>query len=389
MTLLDPTTDFYGIFTDVSGEDLDAWQLAHSFGDEVLPVIGQYWENAEYPTDLVRRLAELDLLTDGIEVEGHQKLSALGRGLVNMEVSRIDGSMAVAIGVQAALAMNSIARFGSEEQKKQWLGPLAKAEKLGAFALTEPNHGSDAVALETTAVLDGDEYVLNGEKRWIGNGAGGDVSVVWARMDDGQVGGFLVEQDRPGYDAEIIRGKVSLRSIHQAHIRLTDCRIPASNRLPGASSFKDASAVLESSRAGVAWSALGHGIAAYEIALQYSQERVQFGRPLAHNQLIQQRLSNMLTDVTNMALQCRELARLEEAGQKYGPQAAMAKVHNTRAARRVVADARDMLGGSGILLENHVIRHFADMEALHTFEGTDTIQSLIIGRTLTGTNAFK
>ena len=388
MPLLDPTLDFLGVFADVGEADRAVWRRAHSYADDVLPVINDHWERAHYPLDLVRRLGELDLLTDGVDVEGHEKLSPLGAGLVCMEISRIDGSMAVVIGVQAALCLRSIAFHGSAEQRARWLGPLAAGEKLGAFALTEPAHGSDAVALETTAVLDGDEYVLNGEKRWIGNGAGGDVTVVWARMEDGQVGGFIVEQDAPGYEAEVITGKVSLRAIHQAHIRLRDCRIPKANKLPGANTFRDTSRVLEASRAGVAWSAFGHGLAAYEIALHHARERTQFGRPLAKNQIIQQRLADMLTDVTNMALQCRQLARLEENGDLLGPQAAMAKVHNTRAARRVVADARDMLGGSGILLENHVVRHFADMEALHTFEGTDTIQSLIIGRALTGTSAF-
>lgn len=388
MSLLPPTTDYYRVFADVDGDDLRHWNNARAFEKDCLPRINDDWEKANYPLELVQRLAELGLLNDGVEVPGVEKMSPLAAGLVSMEVSRIDGSMAVVIGVQSALCMRSISLHGSEEQKNKWLPDLAAARKLGAFALTEPNHGSDAVSLETTARRDGDEWVLNGEKRWIGNGVDGDVTVVWARMDDGQVGGFIVEQSTPGYSAEKITGKVSLRSIDQAHIYLKDCRIPAENKLPGANTFKDTSKVLEASRGGVAWSAFGHAVAAYEAALKYSQERIQFGKPLAHHQVVQQRLANMLMDVTNMALQCRRIADLDQAGQLAGHQAAMTKVHNTRAARRVVADARDLLGGSGILLENEVMRHFADMEALHTFEGTDSVQSLIIGRALTGKGAF-
>lgn len=388
MSLLPPATDYYHVFADVTGADLVHWNNARAFADDCLPRINTDWEQAHYPLDLVARMGELGLLNDGVDVPGIPRMSPLAAGLVSMEVSRIDGSMAVVIGVQSALCMRSISLHGSDEQKNRWLPELAAARKLGAFALTEPNHGSDAVSLETTAHRDGDEWVLNGEKCWIGNGVDGDVTVVWARMDDGQVGGFIVEQATPGYEAKVITGKVSLRAIHQAHIRLTECRIPATNKLPGANTFKDTSKVLEASRGGVAWSAFGHAVAAYEAALEYAQERVQFGKPLAHHQVVQQRLANMLIDVTNMALQCRRIADLSDAGRLVGHQAAMTKVHNTRAARRVVAEARDLLGGSGILLENHVVRHFADMEAVHTFEGTDSVQSLIIGRALTGKGAF-
>lgn len=388
MSILDPTTDYYQVFVDVPADDLEHWQRAREFEKAALPRINDDWEQANYPLELVARLGELGLLNDGVEVPGEVAMSPLAAGLVSMEISRIDGSMAVVIGVQSALCMRSISLLGSEEQKQQWLPDLAAARTLGAFALTEPLHGSDSVSLETTATRDGEHWVLNGEKRWIGNGVDCDMTVVWARMDDGQVGGFIVPQDTDGYSAEKITGKASLRAIDQAHITLTDCRVPAENKLPGANSFKDTSKVLEASRCGVSWSALGHGIAAYEAALAYAKQRIQFGKPLAHHQIIQQRLANMLVDVTNMALHCRRVADLDAAGNLTGHQAAMTKLHNTRAARRVVADARDLLGGSGILLENNVVRHFADMEALHTFEGTDTVQSLIIGRALTGKGAF-
>ena len=339
--------------------------------------------------------SDLDLLTDGLDVPGHRTLSPLGAGLVNMELSRIDGSVGTMVGVQGGLALRSIMLLGSAEQKQRWAEPLATGAEHAAFALTEPDHGSDSVSLETVARRDGDEWVLTGEKRWIGNGAGCHLSVVWARIDDaadpalhGQVSGFLVDQSLPGYEAEVIRGKVALRAIHQAHITLDEVRVGLDQRLPGARSFKDTSRVLFATRAGVAWGALGHAIACYEAALEHAQNRIQFGRPLAKAQHVQVRLSDMLQTLTSMQLYCRRLADLEAAGTIRPEQASLAKVHNTRAAREIASNARDLLGGSGILLENRVIRHRSDIEALHTYEGTDTMQSLIVGRSITGTSAF-
>lgn len=393
--LLDPAADFYGIFADVDGEDLEAWRVARSLAPDVLPRLVDCWDRGEYPTELIARLGELDLFTDGLEIDGHRRLSPLGAGLVNMEVSRLDGSVGTMIGVQGGLALRSIVMHGSEAQKERWVEPILAGEEFAAFALTEPDHGSDSVSLETVARRDGDQWVINGQKRWIGNGAGGHVTVVWARVEDpsdpeldGQVSGFLVEQDREGYEAEVIRGKVSLRAIHQADITLRDVRIPLDARLPGARRFKDTSAVLFATRAGVAWGALGHAIACYEAALEHARTRIQFGRPLAKAQHVQVRLATMLQTLTAMALYCRRLADLETAGTLTPEQASLAKVHNTRNARILAADTRDLLGGNGILLENHVVRHMADLEALHTYEGTDTMQSLIVGRRVTGVGAF-
>lgn len=381
-------TDYYGVFSGIPAADRAVWERARTFTDEAVPQMNDYWDRAEYPLHLVKRMGDLDLLSDGLPVPGQEPMSPLAAGLVNMEVSRGDGSLGTVIAVQGGLAMRSIAYFGSQEQKDRWLGPLARGEEFGAFALTEPDHGSDSVSLETTAVRDGDEFVLNGEKKWIGNGSVGGVTVVWARDEQGNVRGFLVRQDTPGYEAETITGKASLRAIYQARIRLDNVRIPADDVLPGTRTFKDASAVLVATRLGVAWSALGHATAVYEAALNYAKQRTQFGKPLAKFQLVQERLSHMLAELTSMQLHCVHMAGLDAAGALRPAQASMAKYHNTRKARELASIARDMLGGNGILLENHVVRHLLDIESIHTYEGTESVQALLIGREVTGHSAF-
>jgi glutaryl-CoA dehydrogenase len=286
--------------------------------------------------------------------------------------------------------MQSIAMLGSEEHKQRWLPPMARLEKIGAFALTEPDHGSDSIGLDTSARPDGASYVINGVKKWIGNGSIADVIVVWARdSEDGQVKGFLVESSTPGYTARVIEGEGSLRAVWQAEIILDDVRVPAASRLPGANSFKDTARVLTGSRAACAWMALGHAVAGYDAALTYAKRRTQFGKPLAGFQIVQERLVKMLADVTAMQLYCLQLGRRALAGDDAPTLAGLAKMHNTRRARRVLAEARDLLGGNGILLDHHVIRHMADVEAVHTFEGTETIQTLIVGRDITGLSAFR
>jgi glutaryl-CoA dehydrogenase len=251
---------------------------------------------------------------------------------------------------------------------------MARLEKLGAFALTEPLHGSDSVALETIARRDGDEWVINGSKRWIGNGTIADVSVIWARDEtDQQVKGFLVEKGSQGYEARRMDGKGSLRSVWQADITLTGVRVPEDNRLPGANSFKDTA---------------GHATAAYDIAAAYCAQREQFGKPLVSFQIVQDKLVKMLAEVCSMQLYCLRLGRLIEEGNLSDTIAAIAKMNNTRKARQVISEARDLLGGNGILLDYHVIRHMADIEAIHTYEGTESIQTLIVGRDITGVSAF-
>jgi glutaryl-CoA dehydrogenase len=387
-------TDYYAVFADIPDADRAVWDRAKAFADEVGTRMQGEWDAATYPVELVQRMGELELLTDGIEHPELGHTSPLAAGLVNMEVSRHDGSLATALAVQGGLALRTLVLFGSPEQQRRWLKPLANGTVLGAFALTEPDHGSDSVSLETTATRTTGGWSLSGTKKWIGNGASGGITFVWARVeDDGAddhdtVRCFLVEQDTPGYTGTVITGKVSLRGIHQAHIAMDDMRLPADSVLPGSHTFKDASRVLFATRSGVAWSALGHATACYEIARTYATERMQFGKPLAAFQMVQERLAQMLDELTAMQLYCRRLADLETTGGLRPTQASLAKYHNTRAARRVASIARDLLGGNGILLENGVMQHLADIEAIHTYEGTESVQALLLGRDITGMSAF-
>ena len=387
-------TDYYQVFADIPAEDREVWERAQAYVDEVGTRMQEAWDAAAYPIEIAMRLGELDLFNDGIEHPDLTRFSPLAAGLVNMEVSRGDESLGTVIAVQGGLALRTLALFGSPEQQTRWLQPVARGEVLASFALTEPDHGSDSVSLETVARRDGDAWVLDGAKKWIGNGASGGITFVWARVDwpgddtHGAVRCFLVEQETPGYTGTVITGKASLRGIHQALITLDNVRLPLDAVLPGTKSFKDASTVLYSTRSGVAWSALGHATACYEAALSYSQQRTQFGKPLAKFQMVQERLAQMLDELTAMQLYCRHLADLEASGGMRPTQASLAKYHNTRAARRIAAIARDLLGGNGILLENGVMQHMADIEAIHTYEGTESVQALLIGRDVTGVSAF-
>jgi glutaryl-CoA dehydrogenase len=388
-------SDYYGVVDYLNEEDRALVARVRAFVDtEVTPIINEYWEKADFPYQLLPGLRELGIVGTAVEGYGAPGLTRLQTGLVAMELSRGDGSVNTLNAVQSGLVMGSINLLGDEAQKARWLPELASLRKLGAFALTEPDHGSDSVALETVAVRDGDDYLLTGAKRWIGLGHVADVVIVWARdTSDGKVKAFVVERQQDGeypagYSAEAITGKIAKRAIQQAHIVLTDVRVPAANRLAKSTSFRDVSRVLNSTRSTVAWEALGHALAAYEIAVRYSQERVQFGHPIASFQLVQNRLANMLADLTAMQLICFRTATLQDEGRLSNEQASLAKMFTAQRSRALCRDARDILGGNGLLLENHVARHLTDMEVVHTYEGTDSIQSLIIGREITGISAF-
>jgi glutaryl-CoA dehydrogenase len=382
-------TDYYLVEELLTDEEREIRDKVRAFADrEVIPVINDYWNKEEFPFELIPKIAELNVAGITIKGYGCPGMSHVAAGLVEVEMARGDGSISTFFGVHSGLAMDSIAMLGSEEQKEKWLPLMARMEKIGAFGLTEAKHGSDVVRLETRARREGDEYVIDGEKRWIGNATFADVTIIWARDDDDNVGGFLVEKDTPGFSTELISGKMGKRAVWQPDIKLEGVRVPLENRLAGADTFKDTNEVLTATRGMVAWECIGHAVASYEAALTYAKQREQFGKPIASFQIIQSKLANMLAEITSMQLLCFRLAQLQEQGKMTGPMASLAKMNNARKAKQVCADARDIMGGNGILLEYHVARHLSDMEIVYTYEGTDTIQALIVGRDVTGIGAF-
>jgi glutaryl-CoA dehydrogenase len=388
-------TDYFGLREPFTPQQEDYLTRTRAFVDaEVLPVINDYWERAEFPFALIEKMGALGIIGDGIEGYGCPPMDPMSAGLINMEIHRGDGSLGTFIAVQAGLAMQSIAQCGSEEQKQRWLPPMARLDKIGAFALTEPEHGSDSVALESSARRDGESYVINGNKKWIGNGSIADVVVVWARdVDDDRVKAVVVEKGPDGahpegYTAEVITGKIGKRAVWQPDVTLREVRVPRDNQLAEAHSFRDATRVLTATRGGAAWESLGHAVASYEIALEYAKTREQFGRPIASFQLVQHTLAGMLAEITGMQLYCLRMAELQEQGRWTGPMASLAKMHHARKARQICLDARDVLGGNGLLLEHHIARHLTDMEVVHTYEGTDNIQALLVGRDITGISAI-
>lgn len=387
--------DFYGVEDYLSQEDRNLVSRVRAFVDsEVTPIINEAWERADFPYEILPKLAELGVVGTAIQGYGCPGLTRLQTGLVAMELSRGDGSVNTVNAVQSGLVMGTINMLGSEEQKQRWLPEMATLNKLGAFALTEPDHGSDSVALESRAERDGDFYVLNGEKRWIGLGHVADLVIIWARdVADSKVKAFVMEKNVDGsyprgYHAEAIQGKIAKRAIQQAQISFSELRIPVENRLEKSTSFRDVSAVLNTTRSTVAWEALGHATAAYEAAVAFASERVQFGNPISHYQLVQNKLANMLADLTAMQLICFRTGALQDEGRLSNEQASLAKMFTGQKSRQLCRDARDLMGGNGLLLENHVARHLTDMEVVHTYEGTDFIQSLILGREITGVAAF-
>jgi glutaryl-CoA dehydrogenase len=384
--------DYYLLDETLSDEDRGLRDRVREFADrEVLPIINGYWERAEFPFELIPKLADLNVVGTTIQGHGCPGMSRLGAGVVARELARADGSLNTFFGVHSGLAMGAIDLLGSEEQKARWLPPMARLETIGAFGLTEPEHGSDSVSLETSARRDAGsgEFILNGAKRWIGNASFADVVIIWARDEAGDVGAYLVQKGTPGFDpSSVIGGKIGKRAVWQAEISLTDVRVPAENKLANANTFKDANRVLNQTRSGAAWECVGHATACLDAAIAYAHQRSQFGRPIAGFQMVQGKLATMAAATTAMQLYCFRLAQLQEQDALTGPMASLAKLHNVRQAKLVCSEARDILGGNGLLLEYHVSRHLTDMEIVDTYEGTDTIQSLIVGRNLTGISAF-
>ncbi|HKN98629.1 MAG TPA: acyl-CoA dehydrogenase family protein [Pseudonocardiaceae bacterium] len=387
--MADPLTgDFYRFEELLSADERRTLGRVREFlRTEVAPIANDYWSRAEFPTELIKGYAELGIA--GLAVGG-ERPSSLLNGYLALEMAHTDPSLATFFGVHTGLAMGSIAACGSTEQRERWLPAMGRMELIGAFALTEPQGGSDVAAgLRTTARRDGDGWVLNGAKRWIGNGTFADLIVVWAKdTEDGQVKGFVVERGTPGFTATRIEHKIALRTVQNADIELVDCRVPEANRLPKARSFRDTAVILRRTRSGVAWQSVGVMLAAYEIALDYATEREQFGRPIGSFQLVQDLLVRMLGNTTASLGMVVRLAQLQDSGTYRDEHSALAKAYCTTRMREVVGWARELLAGNGIVLDYDIGRFVADAEALYSYEGTREINTLIVGRAVTGLSAF-
>jgi alkylation response protein AidB-like acyl-CoA dehydrogenase len=385
------TSDFYDLEALLDDDDRALLHRVRGFMDEqVEPVINDYWTRGRFPQELIPGLAELGIA--GMQYSGYgcPGRSPLMDGMIAMELSRGDPSMATFMGVHGGLAMGTIYLCGSEEQKERWLPPMARMELIGAFGLTEPEAGSDvARGLRTTARREGDTWVLNGQKKWIGNASFADLTMIWARDEETErVLGFVVEKDTPGFTAVDLEDKIALRAVQNALITLDDVRVPEENRLQEAHSFRDTADVLRMTRAGVAWSAVGCSRGAYEHALRYAMDRSQFGRPIVNFQLVQDLLVRMLGNITASAAMCARLSQLQGEGRMTDEHASMAKAFCTVRMRETVGWARELMGGNGILLENNVGRYVADAEAIYSYEGTREVNTLIVGRAVTGTSAI-
>jgi len=383
--------DFYALELLLDDQDRALLHRVRGFMEkQVQPIINHYWTRAKFPHELLPDLAELGIAGLPYQGYGCPGRSPLLDGMVAMELARTDPSIATFNGVHGGLAMGSIYLCGSEAQKQRWLPAMARMEKIGAFGLTEPEVGSGAArGLGTTAHRDGEVWILDGRKKWIGNASFADLTVIWARdVADGQVKGFVVEGRPPGYTTEDLQDKIALRVVQNARITLDGVRVPEANRLQHATSFRDTAAVLRTTRAGVAWMAVGCARGAYEHALAYATEREQFGRPIGGFQLVQDLLVRMLGNITASATLCARLAQLQAAGQARDEHASLAKAFCTVHMRETVGWARELLGGNGILLEHHVGRFVADAEAIYSYEGTREMNTLIVGRAITGLSAF-
>jgi len=387
-----PNSDFYELYETLSAEELATVKRVRAFMEsKVAPIVTKYWVEDAFPFELLPAIKELGIGGLGMHGYGGGGGSLALLGFTLMEIARVDPSIATFVGVHTGLSMGSIYIDGSEEQKQKWLPQMARFEKIGCFGLTEPLVGSGASGgLTTTAKREGDTWILNGEKRWIGNAPWCDVSVIWARdLADNQVKGFIVEnKTTPGFSVEKIQNKVSLKIVQNGHITLQDVRVPESNRLLGGNSFRDTARVLKMTRYAVAWMATGCAMGAYEAALKYSQERLQFGRPIASFQLVQDLLAKMITNITASQCLIARQAQLHAEGKLSDAHAALAKAFATAKCRETVAWAREVFGGNGIVADYKAARFFNDAEALYSYEGTYQMQNLIIGKAVTGLSAF-
>lgn len=385
------TADFYRFQDQLSAEEREhIGRIRSFFESEVAPIANEYWAKAEFPMQLVPGLARIGALGPFIPEVRQFENTAVYRGWAALEMGRIDAGTATFVGVQSGLAMGSIDVGGSPEQREQWLPRMATAEVLGAFGLTEPLSGSDSArGLRTTARREGDEWVLNGAKRWIGNATFADIVIVYAKdVADGQVKGFIVDTTTPGFVATKIEDKIALRSVQNADIVLTDVRVPESMRLQRIRSFREVATVLRLTRCEVAWQAVGVAVGAYEAALAYAQQREQFGKRIVAHQLIQDLLVRSLSNITASIAICSRASAMQDAGEQGDEHSALAKAFATSRMRETVGYAREIMGGNGIVLDKGVARFFADAEAVYSYEGTREMNTLIVGRAVTGEAAF-
>lgn len=389
---LPPDVDFYEILDrQLSDDHRRIRGVVNRFMTETVePVANDYWERAEMPFDLIEPLAEMLREALGENPAERYCTDPVTAGVIGMEIPRVDPSLSTFLGVSWGLCMVSIWLYGSDAQKEKWIGPLERLEKVGSWALTEPLHGSDAsLGLETTATRDGDTWTLNGAKKWSGNATFADVTVIWARSThDDQVKGFLVEKDTPGFHVEKLEGKIAKRAVQNVLISLDGVEVSEADRLPGVETFRDVSSQLGPARAGVAWEACGMAMGLYEQTHRYCTDRVQFGKPIASYQLVQEGLVRMLGNMVAIQGFVLALAQTYDDPKALHARASLAKVFCVDKMRESAMIGRGLLGGNGILLEHHVARLFADAEAVYSYEGSREMNVLITGRAVTGLSAF-
>jgi glutaryl-CoA dehydrogenase len=381
--------DYYGIDDLLTEEQRMMRDAVRDWVEaKFLPVVSQHHRDGTFPIELARDLGEMGVFGATLKGYGCAGLDNVAYGLIMQELERGDSGLRSFASVQSGLVMYPIHAYGSDAQKDRWLPRLQAGAALGCFGLTEPDHGSDPGSMKTRAARKGGEYVLNGTKLWITNGSVADVAVVWAKGDDGEIGGYLVEKGTPGYSTLDIHGKFSMRASITSELSFADCRVPLENKLPGVKGLKGPLSCLSQARYGIAWGAIGAAMGCYDWALQYAQQRVQFNKPIGSFQLVQQKLVWMITEITKAQLLCWRLGHLKDEGRARPQQISMAKMNNVQMALDGARMARDILGAAGIVDEHPIIRHMMNLETVNTYEGTHDIHTLIVGRDITGLDAF-